>query len=135
MPTRASRDVDITINSVAVECYVNNFSQNLEQENLDVTVFCTTGPRSVPGNYNWGAEISGPWDGANAAIDHTVWGTLGSTGVAYSAEMTGVAGTTNAPEYSGTIVLRNYTIRAAVGQPITYSAAYQGNSAITRTAS
>lgn len=135
MPTRASRDVDITVNSVAVECYVASFSQNLEQENLDVTTFCTTGPRTVPGNHNWSAEIAGPWDGANAAIDHTIWGTFGSTGFAYSAEMTGAVGATNAPEYSGTAVLRSYNIRAGVGQPITYSAAFSGNSALSRTAS
>lgn len=134
MAARAARDIDVTLNAVAVEGWINNFSLGIEQETPAVTAFADQGPRVVVGNYNWNSEIAGPWDGAAGAIDATLWGLVGSTGVSYSAELTGTTGAVNAPEYTGTVVLGSYTIRGAVGQPITYQARLAGNSSLIRDA-
>lgn len=128
----ASRNMDLTVNSVALECYANNFEQALEQNMVDVTTFCDAGPRSLVDSYTWNAQLSGPNDFASGALDATIFGLVGNAGVAYAFQPTGGTADTNSPEYDGTVVLQSYSIRAAVGQAITHQTRLMGNSALTR---
>ena len=134
MTVRAARDGDLTLNSVALECYVADFEQTYENSLSDAAGFCDDGPRQIVANNNWGANFSGPWDGASGAIDDTLFPLRTSTGFAYVFQPTGSTGAASTPEYSGTVVLRNYSIRGSLNGHWTYAAALAGNSSIIRDA-
>lgn len=128
----AARDVDLTVNSVALECYIDNLTFNVKPETPVVTTFCDAGPRRVPGNYDWDESLSGPADFAGGASDATIYGLLGSTGVAQTLETTGSAAGANTPTYTGSVVLGSYSIQYGVGQAAKYNATLLGTTALAR---
>ncbi len=134
MGIRPARDINISVNTVALECYADNFSFNLNQEISKTDVFCATGPRNAVGNYTWDTDFSGPWDGASGTLDDTIWGLVGSTGQAWVFQPCGTSGTPSTPEYQGTVILQSYSIKGAVGQSITHATKLMGNSAVARDA-
>lgn len=134
MGVQPARNINISLNSVAMECYADNFSMNVKQEIGKTDAFCYAGPRNVVGSYTWDTDFSGPWDGASGTLDDTVWGLLGSTGQAWIFQPTGATGGPSSPEYSGTVILDSYSIKGAVGNSITHQTKLMGNSALTRDA-
>lgn len=134
MTVRPARDGDLTLNAVALECYVTDFEQSYTNTLSDAAAFCDDGPRQVVANNNWGANFSGPWDGASGAIDDTIFPLRGSTGFSYSFQPTGSSGAASTPEYLGTVVLGSYSIRGSLNGHWTYNAVVAGNSSIQRDA-
>lgn len=134
MTIRPARDGDVSLNSVAVECYITDFEQTYENALSDGAGFCDDGPRMVVANNNWGANLSGPWDGASGAIDDTIFPLRASTGFAYLFQPTGSSGAASTPEYSGTVVLRSYAIRGNLNGHWTHNTQLAGNSSLTRDA-
>lgn len=121
-----------TINSVALEDELNSISLNLKQETAKVDGLSSTGPERVVGNYDWDASGDGSFDGAASQGDATIFGLLGSAGVASAFDPTGASAGASDPNYDGTVVLASYSIKAAVGGAVTYSVAFEGASALTR---
>lgn len=128
----ASRDMDLTVNSVALECYTDSVTFNIKPETPVVTAFCDAGPRRIPANYDWDSSLSGPNDFASGALDATIHALLGSTGVAQTLETTGAAAGANSPTYTGSVVLGSYSIQFGVGQAAKYNATLLGTTALTR---
>lgn len=132
MAKQAAWKANFTLNSVALEDELTSVDLKLEQETIKVDGFQNTGPERVVGNYDWSEDLAGNWDGAASQGDATIFAMLGSAGVAAGFDPTGATAGTNDPNYDGTVVLKDYSVKAAVGAAVTYSAALEGNSALTR---
>lgn len=134
MGVQSARNINISVNAVALECYADNFALNVNQEITKTDAFCYSGPRNSVGSYTWDSDFSGPWDGASGTLDDTIYGLLGSTGQAYVFQPCGTSGTPSTPEYQGTVILQSYSIKGAIGQSITHQTKLMGNSALARDA-
>lgn len=127
---------NISINSVALEDDINNFSLNITQEIPVVTSFADAGPRRVTGNYDYGLDISGVADFAASQSDATLHGLIGSSGAAMAVDPTGASAGSNDPNYDSTsVVLESYSISGATGGAVEFSASLQGNAALSRAVS
>ena len=135
MAKKAAAVANLSINSVALESYLDSISMKVTQETANVSGLVTTGPTRVVGNYDWTESLAGHADFASGQGDATLFGLLGSSGVAAAFDPTGASAAANDPNYDGTAVLKSYSIKAAVGAPITYSAELEGASALTRSTS
>lgn len=125
---------NIMVNSVVIEDDVDNFSLNVTQETPVVNGISDAGPRRVVGNYDFNLDLSGACDFAAAQTDATLFGMVGSAGVAVGVDPTGATpATASDPHYDSTMVLASYGISGAVGGRIDFKASLQGNSALTRT--
>ena len=135
MAKRASWAANYTLNSVAIEDELTSIDLKVEQETFKVDGFSNAGPERVVGNYDWTESLAGHADFASGQGDATLFGLLGSSGVAAAFDPTGASAAANDPNYDGTVVMKSYAIKAAVGAPITYSAELEGASALTRSTS
>ena len=108
-------------------------SLDITQETPVVTSLADAGPRRVVGNYDYSQSYELFPDFASAQSDATLFGLIGSVGVATTFDPTGATAGANDPNYDSTSsVLETYSIKAAVGGPVTGSAKLNGNSALSR---
>ena len=143
MAKKAARSANFSINAVAIEDELSSVSLSIEQETPVVTALGSTGPERVVGNYDWTHEVAGAWDGAASQGDATIQAMIGLTGGTGSGggrattfDPTGAAAGTNDPNYDGgSAVLGSYTITAALGAAVTYSATLLGDSTMVRNTS
>lgn len=134
MGVTPAKNGDITINSVAVECFAQEFTQAYTNKLADVGNFCSSGPRQLVGDNNWTADMSGPNDFASAQYDDTLFPLRSSSGFSYSFQPTGTTGAASTPEYLGTVVLASYTIRGSNGGAWMHQTQFAGNSSLQRDA-
>lgn len=133
MAKKASAVANISVNSVALEGYADSIALKVKQETLDVAGLVQTGPSRVVGNYDYSIDLAGQFDGAAGAVDATLAGLLGSSGVAVDFDPTGTTVGASAPHYNpSSMVLESYEVTAKKGAPVMYSASLQGNAAINR---
>lgn len=132
MAKQASRNLNYTLNSVSIEDDMTSATLSVEQETPEVTSFADAGPRRVAGNYDWTVEIGGNPDFAASQSDATIFGLVASSGVTSAFDPTGATAGTNDPNYDGTVLLSSYSISAAVGGAVEFSASLVGGSALTR---
>lgn len=136
MAKKPAKDVNISINSVALEDDIDNFTLAVQQETPVVTSFADAGPRRVVGNYDYNLDISGKPDFASGQSDATLFGLIGSSGVAMAVDPTGAAAGPNDPNYDSTsVVLESYQISGQLGGAVEYSAKLSGNAALSRATS
>lgn len=136
MAKQPAANADISINSVALEDDIDSFTLNVSQETPVVTALGDTGPRRVTGNYDYNLDISGGADFAASQSDATLFGLIGSSGVAMAVDPTGEEAGADDPNYDATsIVLSSYQISGSVGGRVDFSASLQGNSALSRNVS
>lgn len=134
MSVTPAKSGDISINSVAVECYAQEFTQAYTNQLGDVGNFCSSGPRQLVGNNNWTVDMSGPNDFSSAAYDDTIFPLRSSSGFAYQFQPTGASGAASSPEFNGTVVLASYTIRGSNGGAWMHQTQFAGNSSLARDA-
>lgn len=134
MGVTPAKSGDISINGAAVECYVQEVTQNYSNQLADVGNFCSSGPRQMVGNNTWGADISGPNDFSSAAYDDMIFPLRSSSGFAYQLQPTGASGAASTPEYNGTVVLASYNIRGSNGGAWMHQTQFAGNSSLARDA-
>ena len=132
VPSHPSR---IWLDQYALSGYLTASELKVEQETFKVDGFSNAGPERVVGNYDWSESLAGHADFASGQGDATLFGLVGSAGVAAGFDPTGTTAGANDPNYDGTVVLKSYGIKASVGAPITYSAELEGASALTRATS
>lgn len=136
MAKKAAAVANISVNSVALESYADNISLKLKQEAISVEGLVQTGPSRVVGNYDYSFDLAGQFDGASGAVDATLAGLIGSSGVAVDFDPTGTSVGANAPHYNpSSVVLESYEVTAKKGAAVMYSCTLQGNSAINRATS
>lgn len=135
MAKQASWKSNYTLNSVSIEDELTSIDLSVDQETIKVDGFSNAGPERVVGNYDWKTSLAGNFDGATGQGDATIFALLGSAGVATGFDPTGASAGASDPNYDGTQVLKSYSIKAAVGAAVTYSAELEGNSALTRSTS
>ncbi len=130
----AAKVINVSLATVAIEDELTSASLNVTQEVPVVTGLSDTGPRRVVGNYDYNAQLEGAFDGASAQGDATIFGMVGaSSAKALAFDPTGASAGADDPNYDATdVVLESYTISGSVGNPVTYSATVQGNSALAR---
>lgn len=133
MAKQPAKNVNIAVNAVALESHVDSFTLSVEQETPEVTSFNDSGPRRVTGNYDYNLELGGSADFAAGQSDATLYGMLGSAGVAMAVDPTGATAGPNDPNYdAASVVLESYEISGSTGQAVKYKASVQGNSALAR---
>ena len=128
-----ARDANISINTVALEDDIDQFTMRVTQELPVVTAFADAGPRRLTANYDHGLDISGGADFASGQSDATLFDLIGNAGVATAVDPTGASAAANDPNYDcASQVLSSYQISGGVGGRIDFSAALEGNAALTR---
>lgn len=133
MAKLAARNLNHTLNSVALEDEYSNSALNITQETPVVTTFADAGPRRIVANYDYNISAQGFCDFASAQGDATIFGLVGSSGVASGWDPTGNAAGANDPNYDSTsMVLESYSITAAIGNAMTYQYQIAGNAALSR---
>lgn len=133
MAKQPAKNLNITLNSVAIEDDTTSSALNVNQETPVVTSFADAGPRRVVGNYDYDFDFDGNPDFAASQSDATIFGLVGSSGVAIGWDPTGASAGANDPNYDSTsVVLQSYSIKAAVGGAVEYSAKVAGNAALSR---
>lgn len=135
MAKKAAALANLTVNSVALESYIDSISMKVSQETVNVAGLVQTGPTRVVGNYDHSLDVSGQFDGASGAVDATLFGLIGNAGVATGFDPTGASAGANDPNYDSTHVLESYQIDAKVGSALMFSASLQGAAALTRAVS
>jgi len=135
MAKKPANALNVTVNSVALEGAIDNASLDTTQETPEVTALSDAGPRRVVGNYDYTMKLDGAADFSSGNSDATLFGLLGNSGVATGFDPTGAAAPgPSDPHYDSTsMVLGTYSLKAAKGAAVTYSAELRGNSALTRT--
>lgn len=129
----AAKESNISINSVALEGEIDDWSLDIQQQTPSVEALSDAGPRRVVGNYDFGLSISGSADFDDGQGDATLHAMIGSSGVAMAVDPTGVSAAADNPNYdAASVVLSSRTISGGVGQPVKYSAKLEGNSALAR---
>ena len=132
MAKQPAKNLDLTVNSIVLEDDMDSFNLNITQEAPVTTSFADAGPRRVTGNYDWDMDIAGAGDFAASQSDASVFATVGAAPFTVTVEPTGTAAGTDTPTYTGSVVLTSYSISAALGAPVKYSAGYAGATALTR---
>lgn len=133
MAKQPGKNLNLAVNAVAIEDDLNSANLDVKQEVPVVTSFADAGPRRVVGNYDFAVGMEGAPDFAAGQSDATLFGLVGSSGVAVGFDPTGAAAGADDPNYDATsMVLEAYSIKAAVGAAVTMSATLQGNSALIR---
>ena len=128
-----AKDTTISINSVALEDDVDQFTLDIQQETPVVTALADAGPRRVTANYDYGLDISGKADFAAGQSDATLHALIGNSGVAMAVDPTGETAGVDDPNYdSASVVLSSLRISGGVGNAVEYSARLEGNAALTR---
>ena len=128
----AAAKANLSVNAVALEGELNDISLDIKQEVIKVDGFTQSGPEKVVGNYDWSFKLAGNSNFSSGQGDATVFALLGSAGVAQDFDPTGAVAAANNPHYTGTVVLEDYSIKAAVGAATKYSVGLSGASALTR---
>lgn len=133
MAKMPAKNLNVTLNAVAIEDDLNDSSLNIPQETPVVTSFADAGPRRLVGNYDYDFDLAGHPDFASGQSDATIFGMIGSAGVAIGWDPTGASAGVNDPNYdSASVVLTSYSISAAVGGAVSFSANVAGNAALSR---
>ena len=133
MAKKAANAINVSVNSVVIEDDMTSASLDVTQETPEVTSFADAGPRRVVGNYDYSQSYEGAADFASGQSDATLFGLVGSVGVATTFDPTGASAGANDPNYDSTSsVLETYTLKGSVGAAVTWSAKLNGNSALTR---
>lgn len=131
MAKQAAKTIDLTY-VISLEEYLTNVEMNITQEAPVVTAFADAGPRRVVGNYDYTFSIEGQWDNTSALVDEKIFSQVGAAATAIGFDPTGQTAGSSDPNYDGSVILTNYTVRAAIGQAVTFSAAMAGASALAR---
>jgi len=129
---RASKDLNFAIVAVPMESYLTSAGLDIAVETPVTTGLSDAGPRRVEGNYDWNESLEGAADFAAGASDATLFGMIGAGAAATHFDPTGGAVGPSDPHYDGSALLSAYSIKAATGAAITFSASLQGATAMTR---
>src|SRR5688500_3274574 len=114
MAKQPARNANIAVNAVALEDDLTSFEMNVTQETIPVTSFADTGPRRLVGNYDHTLGLEGNADFASGQSDATLFGLIGSAGVATAVDPTGAIAGANDPNYdSVSQVLASYSLSGA----------------------
>ncbi len=135
MAKQPAKNLNLAYNSVALEDDLTSAGLDIKVELPVVTALADAGPRRVEGNYDYSVNMEGAADFAAAQSDATLFGRIGNGGAAMGFDPTGAASpAAGDPHYDSTaMLLESYSIKAAVGAAVTFSAVLQGGSALART--
>lgn len=132
----AAKAANISVNSVALEDDIDNFTLRVNQELAPTMGLSTVGPTRVVGNYDYELAVGGAVDFAASQSDATLFGLVGDTGVVVAVDPTGAGAGTDDPNYDATsMVLESYEISGQLGGRISFAATLRGNSALARATS
>jgi hypothetical protein len=133
MAKQPSKNLNVTVNSVALEDDLSGASLKIDQQTPDSTSLSDAGPRRVVDNYDYTMSLDGTADFAAAQSDATLFAMLASAGVATAFEPTGGSVGASDPHYdSASMVLGSYSIDVKIGQATKFSAELRGNAALAR---
>lgn len=133
MAKQPSKNLNLTVNAIAIEDDLSGAELSMENETPVVTSLADSGPRRVEGNYDYRMSMDLFPDFATAQSDATIFAAIGSGGRATTFDPTGATAGANDPNYDSTsMMLSRYSIRARVGEPITGTAEMVGNAALSR---
>jgi hypothetical protein len=123
----------LTINAVSLAANCSKMEVTAEVEEKDVTVFTSLGWKEVLGGIKSGnVALTVKNDLAAAALDQTMWGLFGTV-VPWTAKATSGANSTSNPQYTGSLLVKNWTpITGSPGDVNEASYTYPTSGAIVR---
>jgi len=132
-----SKNVNISLATVALEDDISSFTLSVDQEAPVATSFADAGPRRIVGNYDYNLDVGGTADFAASQSDATIFAFVGaSSAKAMAVDPTGTTAGSDDPNYDATdVLLSSYSITGSVGGNVDYSANFVGNSALARATS
>ena len=118
----------------ALEAYLSGVTQNVTQTLVQAQSLADVGPVRLAETYDWNQALSGNFDPTGTTgPDAILFGALTSAGVSLEFDPTGAgSAAADAPIYTGTGLLESYIVTVALGSPDTFSATFQGASALSR---
>lgn len=123
----------LTIGATALEDFLTQIQQTLNQPSIDVRCLGDTGPRSLIDAYTYEYSLDGHADFDAGAQDETMWNMVGEQDgepVVYAP--TGAAAGPDDPNYEGNGVLAQYTLTSRVGQAVDWSGRLTGSNTLNR---
>ena len=129
----AATKINWALSAVALEDEITSIELSMQREAIKVDGLSSVGPERVSGNYDWGVSGDGNFDGAASQGDATLFALIADdNGTTSAFDPTGATAGANDPNYDGTVVLESYSIKGAVGAPVSYSFSLPGASALAR---
>ena len=118
---RAISEADFVFNSVALEDELNDITLTFDVPPADITAFGDAYQTALAGKPGATMQAAGFWDPAASQGDATIFAALGGAGLTWDFEPAGGTG------YNGYAIVTSYSIKSAVNQAISYSAAFAHN--------
>jgi hypothetical protein len=117
----SAKDADFVFNAVAIEDELNSVTLNFAVPEAEITAFADAGQNFLAGKLGTSLEIAGSVDLAASQGDATIFAALGGAALTWDFEPDGATG------YNGYAFPTAYSIVAAVGAPVTYTATLRHN--------
>lgn len=127
------KDAHWTWNSVNLSPYMTEGTLSMEVENAETTTMGDSYVERLSGIKDWSVDVSGVWSGTAAEVDATLGGAIGTSAAGLFKGNSAAVGANN-PSYSGNAILTSYEISADIGDAVAWSATFEGNGTLTRTA-
>ncbi len=126
-------DATVTINSVNLTSYVKSATLSQTADELEDTAMGDTYRSRIGGLKDWSVEIEFNADFGASAVDTTLAAIgVGSTTTIAIKPTSGAISTSN-PEWSGTVLLKDYgAVSGSVGDLLMAKASFSGAGALTR---
>lgn len=128
----SAKDLDFSINAVALEDELNSAEMAIDVDVPEITAFADSAKTFVEGKYGWSVNVSGSADLAASQGDATIFALLGGGAVTMVNTPGGGSEGSDNPDYTGSVFLSSYRLRSAVDGPVAYDAGFQGSGALTR---
>lgn len=132
MASFAFLDCRLEINSVVMSGFATSASIKIEADDQENTPFGNTYRTRIAGLKDWSLDIDFNADFAASAVDQTIYPLIGTLTTIKIRPTTAAISTTN-PEYTGTVLVTEYTpLDGSVGDVAQVSVSWPGSGTLTR---
>lgn len=132
MSSFAFLDARIELNSVVMSSFATSCTLKIEADDQENTTFGNTYRTRIAGLKNWTVDIDFNSDFAASAVDQTIWPLVGTLTTIKIRPTSSAISTTN-PEYSGSVLITEYTpLDGGVGDVANLSVSWPGSGTLAR---
>lgn len=125
-------DCRLELNSVVMSSYATKVTLKVDVDDQESTTFGKTYKTRLGGLKDWSVDVDWVADFANSAVDQTIWPLLGTVVTIKVRPTTSAISVTN-PEYSGTVLISEYTpLDGSVGDLAALSTSWPGSDTLSR---
>lgn len=124
------KNADIWFGATALETDANTITLTISPDVAEVTSFGDMAKTNVEGLYGWTLDLDAFWNSAAGANDAILYQMIGGGGGEMKLFPQGSAA--SRIFYWGTVILNSYSPETSVDGPVTCTASFTGNGALSR---